>query len=357
MIKEKIGLDWDDFSIVPATISEISSRSEVDCFRGSKLPLFTAPMDSVLNYVNINEFEGGVNICLPRNLKYSVLKNDNYFYSFGLDEVIEMFGLKQETDGSFIQEEFLELTGFPPKILIDVANGHMRKLYEVAKYLKSAYGSNLTLMVGNIANSETYTLYCHAGVDFIRVGIGGGASCITSSNTGIHYPYASLIDECYQASLRLPESKRSKIIADGGFRKYSDIIKALATGADYVMIGSILSKTIESCGYKYLKEDDKYTKIASHDALNFFNEGGEVYTRYRGMSTKEVQEAWGRKKLKTSEGIVRYNKVEYSAKSWIENFTDYLKSSMSYTGYRNLDDFRKSVKIRLSESAKNRFND
>jgi hypothetical protein len=73
------------------------------------------------------------------------------------------------------------------------------------------------------------------------------------------------------------------------------------------------------------------------------------------MSTKEVQKKWGRDKLITSEGITKYNKVEYSLNKWIENLQDYLKSAMSYTNSRNLEEFKDTEYIFITENALNRY--
>lgn len=159
-------LDWNDITIVPETLSSISSRSEINPYNNGNLPIFTAPMDMVIDSTNVSEFEKNkINICLPRHVKYLDLKNDNYFYSYGLDEIIEIV----ESDGVL-----------PTKVLIDVANGQMLKLYNISKHIKEKYSSNIELMVGNIANPETYRKYCEIGVDWIRVGIGGG--CFTPNS-------------------------------------------------------------------------------------------------------------------------------------------------------------------------------
>ena len=77
---------------------------------------------------------------------------------------------------------------------------------------------------------------------------------------------------------------------------------------------------------------------------------------FRGMSTKEVQKKWGRGTLKTSEGIVKTNSVEYTLDQWVENFTDYLKSAMSYTDSKTLKEFRESEFVFITENALKRFN-
>jgi IMP dehydrogenase/GMP reductase len=333
--------DWNDIVIVPEVLSNISSRSEVNPFVGDKLPLFTAPMDKVIDENNIFIFEeNNINICLPRNVKFEKVKNDHFFYSYGLNEIISILESGEK---------------LPKKVLIDIANGNMMKLYETSKNLKEKYGNQIELMIGNIANPDTYREYCKIGVDYIRVGIGGGSACTTSANVSIHYPMASLISECaqYKSEFENP----TKIIADGGFKNFSDIIKALALGADYVMLGGIFNKCLESCGENYIEVNRSFKEITIQEATEYFNEGGEVHKYYRGMSTKEVQKSWNRHELKTGEGITKYNKVDYTLAGWCENFTDYLKSAMSYTNSRNLKEFIGEVRYEMiTQNSFNRFN-
>lgn len=329
-------LDWNDISLVPSDITYINTRSEVDIYKDGMLPIFTAPMDMVINSVNVDYFyENKINICLPRGIK---TENPNYFQSYGLDEITEIV-----KSGSKLHN----------RVLIDIANGGMNKLYEVSKIIKKEY--NVELMVGNIANPETYRNYCEIGVDWIRCGIGGGSACTTSANVSIHYPMASLINECYNISKEF--QKPTKIIADGGFKNYSDIIKALALGADAVMLGGIFNKCLESCSDSYIIKGDKYEKISKDESITYFSYDVNVYKYYRGMSTKEVQKNWNRKTLKTSEGISKYNKVEYTLSGWVDNFEDYLKSAMSYTNSKSLEDFIGKVKwVVISQNSYNRFN-
>ena len=134
-------------------------------------------------------------------------------------------------------------------VLIDIANGHMSKLIVLIEEIKRLW-PHLKLMVGNIANPETFVNLGMAGADYIRCSIGSGAGCTTASNVSINYPLGSLISECY--ILRKQYGLKTKIVADGGMRNYSDVIKALGLGADYVMIGSIFNKAIESAGHNYL---------------------------------------------------------------------------------------------------------
>jgi NAD(P)H-dependent flavin oxidoreductase YrpB (nitropropane dioxygenase family) len=209
-------------------------------------------------------------------------------------------------------------------------------------------------MIGNIANPTTYEKFAELGVDYIRVGIGGGSGCLTSANTGVHYPMASLISECYQ--IKKKRSYKTNIVADGGFRNYDDIIKALSLGADYIMLGGALNKCLESCSPVYF---NKWIKLNDSTTTYIWNNlpylRKYMYKKFRGMSTKEVQKKWGRDKLITSEGISKYNKVEYTLDKWLENLQDYLKSAMSYTNSRNLEEFKDTEYIFITENALKRY--
>lgn len=341
--------DLDDVLIVPNVNTDINSRDDINIlYQNTNLPIIVAPMDTVVGLDNYRKFSDKYfNVCLPREdfrSEYMYPTNGGMvFYSFSLDEFENIFLSHHKA--------------FLPKfILIDIANGHMIKLIESVRRFKSKYENGdeeCFLMVGNVANPKTYTELSEAGADFIRIGIGNGNGCLTTQQTGVGYPMASLIHECHRESLKL--ANPAKIVADGGMKKYSDIIKSLALGADYVMLGSILNKSLESRGDTYLFDSIKinqYSKFAKF----LFKNGVNLKKHFRGMSTKEVQKSWGKNVLRTSEGIVTKQAVEYSIDQWLNNFADYLKSCMSYTGCRNLDEFVGHVEtIRITNNSLNRY--
>ena len=122
------------------------------------------------------------------------------------------------------------------------------------------------------------------------------------------------------------------------------------------MLGSIFNKALESCGETTIENGDIIDQY-SQDSLNRFNVDIPLYKVFRGMSTKEVQKSWGKEELKTSEGVVRKHRVEYTLKGWVDNFTSYLKSAMSYTDNRKLTDFIGGVEYNLiSQKSFDRFN-
>jgi len=188
-------------------------------------------------------------------------------------------------------------------------------------------------MVGNVAHPLTYKNLALAGADFVRCSIGTGAGCTTAANVAINYPMGSLIHECHQ--IKKESELEAKIVADGGMQGYDDIIKALALGADYVMIGSLLNKAMQSSGFNYLWG----VKLSYDVAKTLWRWGFSVKKKYRGMSTKAVQRKWGKTQLVTAEGITKFQKIEYNLSQWVENFQDYLKSNMSYCGASTLDEF------------------
>ena len=330
-MKEKF--DLNDIQIIPEIISEISSRSEVDPYINGKLPLITSPMYDVINTDNVDIFnKNKINTILPRNLNnYENKKFD--FYAFGLNDEISV----------------ADNTG----ILIDIANGHMKSLINRIKEIKKEFPNN-PLMVGNIARPETFIELSLAGADFVRLSIGSGTVCTTSANVGVNYPLGSLISETRK--LKVANGLKAKIVVDGGMKSFTDIIKSLALGADYCMMGGIFAKAEESAAQKYLKRkgEEGYDKIEERRILYNYEPG--LYSSYQGMSTKESQKLMGNEVLKTGEGIKVYFKIEYNLSGWAENFEHYLRSAMSYTNSRNLEEFKESEYVFITEQAFKRFN-
>ena len=337
--------DFNDIVIVPEILTNIRSRSEVNPFDNyGNLPLFVAPMDSVLDTFNYKSFlKEGINVCMPRN---KLVWDQGCFHSLSLEDFEDYIKNYKGKELKFTQNK---------RILVDIANGHMGKLYSLCQeFMGSDLSESHELMIGNIANPKTYEKYAQLGVDYVRVGIGGGSACLTSANTGVHYPMASLISECYE--IKKSNNFQTKIVADGGFTNFDEIIKALALGSDYVMLGGIFSQCLESCSKTKILNlipipESKKTII--WDKYPFIRKF--LTKSYRGMSTKQVQKDWNRKTLKTAEGIVKTNPVRYKLTSWVENFTDYLKSAMSYTNSTTLDDFKNSEYILITQNALKRF--
>lgn len=342
----KTKLNFNDISIVPASLSEVRSRSECKTrYLDGTSPYFVAPMDTVISEDNLDIFlNSGLNVCMPRGM---YLENDvpNVFESYSLDEFIEKF-TKLALEGEAIPI-------YHWNVHIDIANGHMMELFQSCIKAKKIWGSKLKLMVGNIANPKTYHELAEIGVDYVKLGIGMGAACTTTSHTGVHFPIASLIMEC--KSIQEKYSYKTKIIADGGISSTADVNKALACGADFVMMGSMFNKTYEACGQAYLF---KRIPIPNKMIKPLKNFGFKIHRKYRGMSTKEVQKSWGKKILRPSEGIHKLNEVLYPLDELISNLDHRLATAMSYCGDFELETYTSGENelVQITSDTYNRVN-
>jgi len=245
--------DLDDISIIPSIVSEINSRSE--CKTGvpgalASLPLMAAPMDTVVCPENLDRYlEEGIMACMPREQR-AISHNPQlgHFQAFGLAEIeMELY-----IENGKNPEAFYNF----PAVLIDIANGHMEKLIQIVKDIKERYPT-IRLMVGNVAHPLTYKNLALAGADFIRVGIGVGFGCTTAANVAINYPMGSLISECRKIKEEFDLS--AKIVADGGTRNYSDIIKSLALGC---FLPNMIVYTPK--GFKRIKNIIKNDYVLTH---------------------------------------------------------------------------------------------
>ena len=285
------------------------------------------------------------------------------------------------------------------KYIVDIANGHMRKLFDDVKETKQKWGNKIVIMIGNIANPKAYEYVAECGADYVRLGIGGGFGCITTTQTGVHYPMASLIldtievkkdiikrhlDLCgsneFQKHLEFV-SKLPRIVADGGIRNFDDICKALALGADYVMIGSLFSRMYESTGTKFYETDkglqkfpeecfenlrcendeiwygdykDKEYESLFKDITNKLEKKnhkiGKLYKTYYGMASKKGQIDLKGKKEQISEGTIKTIKIEYTMEKWVKRCIHYLRTAMSYTDCETIDEFKIKPKLIVGSS-------
>ena len=375
MLKDtNIKYSYNDVAIVPCIISDIEHRVECNPFlEDGTLPIFASPMDTVVSTDNFQLFQANhITPILPRNYSIEVRKSyvkDGSWAAFSLQEFESIF-----TDTENIIES---VNSNPLHVLIDIANGHMKKIYDLVDAAKEIYGSNIKIMIGNVANPLTYIEAVNHNVDYIRVSIGTGNCCITSTQTAIHYPIASLITEMVQVkedfanTHEVPIDSLTKIVADGGCRNYSDVIKALALGADYVMIGSMFASLIESAAPLFLVDERGASHNISHLSLKLLEENGKVRNRehdeqifnintlYKepyGMASKFGQIALSGLKSKTAEGIKKKLPLTTNLYKWVINFVDYLRSAMSYTNTREINDFKNADVIIISNNTQNSIN-
>ena len=235
-------------------------------------------------------------------------------------------------------------------ICIDIAHGTLSELYDICKKLKFEYGKHIVLMAGNVANPAAYSFYADAGVDYCRVGIGGGSRCTTSCATGIHMGLATLLDQMNEARKAYAHSHNgnapTKIIADGGIDWYDCIPKSLSLGADAVMIGKLFAECEEACGEIFYAKDiisaeHEYSCYKSIEPKGWMKK----YRNYAGMSHRSSQKITGGDGSKVSEGIVKPVEVKYPVSHWIENMNAYLRSSMTYTNSMTIKEMQENAQV------------
>lgn len=323
-------LSLEEVSIIPSKITKIHSRTN-ECnarMDNGKLPVFVAPMDSVINKDNFDLFNKDFTAIYPRTISMAdrirlLTQYDDKWIAFGLNETSVLCDM--------IDNGMLNLMG-RVHICIDQANGHMDDLIRIGKRLRERLVTkDSEIMVGNIANPRTYTTLAYNDfADWVRVGIGGGSACTTSVQTGVHYPMASLVSEChyYKSAFEFGNKRMLKIVADGGINRSDHICKCLALGADAVMCGRLFASCEES-------------------ASPYVHTSGDVGTdqtirikEYWGMSTKRAQRNMGGEGNKNSEGVVRRILVDGTLEERTEQIESSIKSAMSYCNAHNLNEFR-----------------
>lgn len=343
---ENIMLSLDEIGLLPSEKpTQINSRSQVipyisdskNATEGLKnrYPVFVAPMTSVVNKDNLHLFEEqGFTPIIPRN------------YSF--EERLEMcqtrwvsFSLQEFTQ---IYDNEIPLTKEKMYVLVDIANGHIDTLYIYAKRLKEKY-SNIIIMVGNIAHPRMYVECCEAKIDYVRVGIGGGSVCTTSVQTGIHASLVWMIEEINKIKRSMPVSACfSRVIADGGINTIDRMIKCLALGYDYVMVGKLFAKTKEACGEKRVKITTSKSDVLYLYEIDSTLEGDiksiEYERLYYGMASEMGQCAISKGKYKNPEGIETWVKIDSSLEDFKKKFDAALRSTMSYVNATNLYEIR-----------------
>lgn len=355
MIFKDEKLTFNDVTIIPAKTSSIEHRNQCSPYYKINddkeiLPIFAAPMGAVINEKNYHCFiDNNITPIIPRTVKWEtrieLLKN-GIFVALSLDEAAALFLNSNDY--------FLDNNNLPYKICVDVANGHMQHMIDALSVMKDKWQDKLIIMAGNIANPKTYETYCIHNIDYVRVGIGGGSRCTTSCLTAVHYPMASLIDDiCNTKADRLFKNKFcTKIVADGGIKNYADAIKALALGADYVMIGKMFAECAEAAEpiFQYVHNSAFPQEVPESSISYYVNKDyvpGTWKRKYYGMSTHYAQRLINDAAMKPNpnyqykgeEGTVEELEVLRTLSQWNEGFINALRSAMSYSNCKTLEKF------------------
>jgi IMP dehydrogenase len=215
-------------------------------------------------------------------------------------------------------------------IVIDTAHGHSSGVLNSIKRIKKSVG-DLQVIAGNVATADGVKALIDTGVDSVKVGIGAGASCTTRIVAGVGMPQLSAIMNCVDEA----NKQNIPVIADGGIRYSGDLSKAIASGAEVVMLGSMLAGMDESPGEFILFEGRQYKSYRGMGSLGAMKEGsGDRYFQEGAEATKLVPEG--------IEGMVPYRG---SVKNTIHQLMGGLRSSMGYCGSKDIQDFHKKAEF------------
>lgn len=323
-------LSYNDVLLCPRC-SELEHLSDadikVDCgYLSGVYPIINAPMDKVCSVPLIKFMDDiGCATTIHRwfnspeeQIKFFEecnIKNElKCFVSVGnvakwQDWIEKLFEYRIKSDNYF-------------NILVDVANGDTKSCVDTIEYIRKNGPASIQIMAGNVATKSGFRRLQEAGANFIRVGIGGGSICSTRLATGFGIPTLTSVMDC--ASVK----DDAYIVADGGIENSGDICKAMAAGADLVMVGKMLASTSLSNGEKV--EVD-----------------GHKFVRYSGMASKEANEKLKSKKSVVSiEGVSGLIPYTGETEEVVKNIIANLQSAVAYyAGCRNWKEFKRSVKF------------
>jgi IMP dehydrogenase len=219
-------------------------------------------------------------------------------------------------------------------ISIDTAHGHSKGVIDSAKLVRKKF-PDLDLIVGNIATAEGARALAKAGANAVKVGVGPGSICTTRVVAGVGLPQLSAVYECARA---LKESGTA-VIADGGIRFSGDIVKAIAAGADCVMVGSLLAGTEEAPGEMIIYEGRKFKSYRGMGSIEAMEEGSK--DRYFQDVEDDI------KKL-VPEGISGRVPFKGLVSEVLYQLTGGLRAGMGYCGAKNIEKLKQSKFVKIT---------
>lgn len=306
-------LTYDDVLLLPQ-FSDIRSRSEVDIStdlgNGLKLglPIISSPMDTVSEdlMARATSEEGACSIIH----RYNTPEEQAELVGHARVNGAENIGFAVGVGDDMLYRVCECLAAGADFVCVDVAHGHHIMMKEALRTIRDAIGDGMHIMAGNVATLEGINDLADWGANSVRCNIGGGSICSTRVQTGHGHPGLQTILDCAKTD------RDVAIIADGGIRNSGDIVKALAAGADAVMLGSLLSGTKETPGEIY------------------FGQGG-TYKTYRGMASKEAQMDW-RGKHSSFEGVSSTVPYRGKVRNVLADLDRGIRSGLSYSGCRSV---------------------
>jgi len=239
-------------------------------------------------------------------------------------------------EAGFIRTERLIEAGVD-LVVVDTAHGHSRRVLEAVQKIKRLSNA-VQVVAGNIATTEGAKALIDAGADAIKVGIGPGSICTTRVVAGVGVPQLTAIMDAVEAA----QATGTPVIADGGIKYSGDLAKAIAAGADCVMVGSLLAGTDETPGEVFLYQGRSYKSYRGM---------GSVGAMARGSADRYFQQDIKDTLKLVPEGIEGQVPYKGSAATVLHQLAGGLRAAMGYVGAANLDDFHKKAEfIRISSA-------
>jgi IMP dehydrogenase len=350
-------LSFDDVLILPKAKSRVKSRLDTDIKAkisrnfAVSTPFLASPMDRVVGMQSAQALVGaGASVCFHRFQDWELQLTSSTMIKSVFPNAIIINAISAQLDNQYELSRINSLAKISNIFIVDTAMGTNQRVLDAIKYLKDFY-PGIDIIAGNVVTPEGCQALIEAGADGIRAGIGNGSGCLTRTQTGVGRGQLTTILEC------APVCKEAgvSLISDGGHYKPGDANKAIAAGADIVMMGSPLAGHIESPSetfylYKghYFAEDEQIF-IEGLGLKNVSSVPGlPKYKEYRGMASKEAQEDWkGMKPGTTFEGIQKFVKLKGKVEKTIEMYVGGLRSSMTYVDSTTLDEYRENVVFEL----------
>ncbi len=239
--------------------------------------------------------------------------------------------------GDFLERATALINSRADAIVIDTAHGHSSRVIDAIKLVKKHF-PEVELIAGNVATAEATKALIAAGVDAVKVGIGPGSICTTRVVTGAGVPQVTAIDECVNAA----KGTGVPIIADGGIKFSGDFVKAIATGADCVMIGSLFAGTEESPGELILFQGRTFKSYRGM---------GSIGAMKQGSSDRYAQEGTVSDSKFVPEGIEGRVPYKGSLADMVTQLVGGLRSGMGYTGCKDIAEMKeKSRFVRITSA-------
>ena len=320
-------LTFDDILLLPRYSNILPSETSIESNLSKKIKLKVPFLSSAMDTVTESKMaiamakSGGIGI-IHRNL--SIKKQSKEVYK--VKKLNLLVGAAMGTSKDDLKRAKTLIDSGIDLLVIDTAHGHSKKVLDTLSKIKKI-SSKISLCVGNIATAEAARKLYNSGADILKVGIGPGSICTTRMIAGIGVPQITALRDVKKAI----QGKNVKIISDGGIKFSGDIVKAIASGADAIMMGSIFAGTDESPGKKF-KIRNKYFKV--------YRGMGSIGAMSAGSSNRYFQKNHKDKSKFVPEGVEARVEFKGEVEKIIYQLQGGLKSSMGYIGAKNLQEIK-----------------